>query len=198
MDLAKQFTINGKVFDNIGRITINGSTYIITQNGTDMVLIEVKEIDGKYNYSIPQKNENDVQQFKGLMFADEIVSNLKREIETGLISSKEQLQERIEKAAKILSKDVKLNDALHNQGIDEFQKNIKELYEYFDTIVKESPDLDFSDYTSKIVDDHEYFFDTNDNDKFLVNASDKTLTEELKDKEKNGRTSGGDNNEGEA
>lgn len=198
MNEVKNFTINNKIYDNIGTLVINGDTYIVTQNGSDMVLVEAKKIDDKIIYSIPQKDENNTPKYKGIIFADEIISNLKREIELGMISSKEELQKRIEKSSNILNNDVALKGALQGQNIDEFKNNIKSLYEYFDSLVKETPDLDLSNYSSKIVDDKEYYFDSTDNDKFLVNRSDKSLTEELKDKENDARVQGNSITEEEA
>ena len=190
MQIANSFTINNKKYDSIGKLIINDEVYVVTQNGSDVVLLLATLSDNKYIYSIPQRNESDTLKYKGIMFASEIINEIKKDIESGYIPSKEELQKRIEKSSYILNNDVQLKNSLQNQSVEEFKASLKSLYEYFDEQVKKTPDLDFANYVSKNVNDKEYYFDTTNNDKMLVNRSDNSLTYELKDKENEARVAG--------
>lgn len=177
--MEQHFNINGKQFDSVGNIRINNHTYIVTENNGEMVLIEAILGSNGYSYVIPNTNEVDPQRFKGIMFASEIIKNIKQDIDSGIITSKEDLQKRIATSANILETDVNLNTSLQNQGIDDFKANLKEIYSYFDEKVKVALDVDLSNYASREVDGKEYFIDKNDQSRVLENNSDKSLNQQM-------------------
>lgn len=152
--MDKSFKINGLQYDSIGTLDINGQQYLVTKNGNDMVLIQVNKIDNNISYSIPQKDVNDPRKYKGIALAEQIIAGIKSDIDNGLIESKEDLQKRIQKVSNVINNNTTLQNLLNDNGLS--QDKLKELYDYFDSIVKSDPELDMNGITSFKVDDQKY------------------------------------------
>lgn len=188
-ELEKSFKINGLQYDSIGTLNINGQIFLVTKNGDHMILVQAEQNNNEYSYSIPQKDENNPSHYKGIAFAEQIVDSIKHEIESGEITTKEDLQKRIQKADQTINSNQTIKDALGNQGLDQFKAQFKELYDYFDKLVKDDPSLNMEGITA---------FKTNNEDNInyikqydsttgethvLVNESDKNFVDEFKQKQ---------------
>lgn len=184
------FKIGDVIYSSIGKLNINGVEFVVVSNDKDIKLIEVRKIDNNIQYIIPNVNTTNHNELKGILFANELIDNLKSEMNVGTISTKEQLQEKIQKISNILATDDKLKEMISQQEIEEFRKNIKGLYEYFDSIQQEDPNLNLEGITSFTIEQDgnekeyikKYNNETGEVD-VLVNRKDKNFVDQFKDKQ---------------
>lgn len=170
-------------YETIGFIKLNNGSFLILQNGNDIISLDLSKINLNINLKFEIKEATKVE----LILMDYIVESIKNDIRNGKYKTKEDLKKDIVDLNKYINTHPELLGNMKQLDFkdDVVDKTITSLLSYFDEVMKDAP-LNLEGITSFQVNGRDYIKYKDENDQVRImddNVDNRNFVEQFKSKQ---------------
>lgn len=182
--LPSRIIYGGHLFDTMGLIKLNNGSFLIIKNDEDVLSVDLsKTSDLNLNLPFEVKNSTKVEN----IFIEYVMQALKNDIKNGKFKDKIALRDEITNINRYINTHLELLPNLKELDFKDevVNKNIKQLFNYFDDVMKDAP-LDFENISSFNVDGKDYIKYKDENGQIRIlddNVSNRNFVEQFKSKQ---------------
>lgn len=182
--LPSRIIYGGHLFDTMGLIKLNNGSFLVLKNDEEVLSVDLsKTSDLNLNLPFEVKNATTVE----TVFVDYIMQAIKNDIKNGKFKDKIALRDAITDINRYVNTHKELLPNLKELDFkdDVVNKNIKQLFSYFDDVMKDAP-LDFENISSFNVNGKNYIKYKDENNQIKIlddNVSNQNFVEQFKAKQ---------------